>query len=180
MRMDFEHAVERIDENILVVMFDRPEVRNARNTQMALDQLEVMRSLYVDTDGIRVVVLTARGDKAFSAGGDLKERKTMNEADWGRQHAIFEQNMMALRDCPVPVIAAVNGVAYAGGLETALNCDFIYAADRAKFALAEVKLGIARLHGNSKLAARCWQPSRQRDRSDRRPFSPKMLTTGAL
>ena len=143
MRMEYETLhVERIDDHILVVMFDRPEVRNARNTQMALDQMEVMRSLYVDTDGIRCVILTARGDKAFSAGGDLKERKTMTEADWHRQHAVFEQNMMALRDCPVPVIAAVNGVAFAGGLETALTCDFIYAADHAKFALTEVKLGI--------------------------------------
>lgn len=143
MRMDYETLhVERIGDHVLLVMFDRPEVRNARNTQMALDQMEVMRSLYVDPEGIRCVVLTARGDKAFSAGGDLKERKTMTEADWKRQHAIFEQNVMALRDCPVPVIAAVNGVAYAGGLETALNCDFIYAAEHARFALTEVKLGI--------------------------------------
>lgn len=143
MRMDYATLhVERVDEHILIVMFDRPEVHNARNTQMALDQMEVMRSLYVDTDGIRVVILTARGEKAFSAGGDLKERKTMTEADWHRQHAIFEQNIMALRDCPVPMIAAVNGVAYAGGLENALNCDFIYAADHARFALTEVKLGI--------------------------------------
>ena len=143
MRMDFETLnVERVDEHILIVMFDRPEVRNARNTQMALDQMEIMRSLYVDTEGIRVVILTARGEKAFSAGADLKERKNMSEADWQRQHAIFEQNVMALRDCPVPVIAAVNGVAYAGGLETALNCDFVYAADHASFALTEVKLGI--------------------------------------
>lgn len=143
MRMDYETLhVERVEDHILVVMFDRPEVRNARNTQMALDQMEVMRSLYVDNEDVRVVILTARGDKAFSAGGDLKERKTMSETDWQRQHAIFEQNVMALRDCPVPVIAAVNGVAYAGGLETALNCDFIYAADHARFALTEVKLGI--------------------------------------
>ncbi|MEM8786851.1 MAG: enoyl-CoA hydratase-related protein [Pseudomonadota bacterium] len=143
MRTDFETLhVKRVEDHILVVMFDRPEVRNARNTQMALDQMEVMRSLYVDTDGIRCVILTARGEKAFSAGADLKERKTMTEADWHRQHAIFEQNVMALRDCPVPVIAAVNGVAYAGGLENALNCDFIYAADHARFALTEVKLGI--------------------------------------
>ncbi|MFY9237538.1 MAG: enoyl-CoA hydratase-related protein [Roseovarius sp.] len=143
MKMEYETLhVERVEEHILIVMFDRPEVRNARNTQMALDQMEVMRSLYVDPEGVRVVILTARGDKAFSAGGDLKERKTMTEADWHRQHAIFEQNVMALRDCPVPVIAAVNGVAYAGGLETALNCDFIYAADHARFALTEVKLGI--------------------------------------
>ncbi|MEM7545175.1 MAG: enoyl-CoA hydratase-related protein [Pseudomonadota bacterium] len=142
-RMEYQTLhVERIDDHILVVMFDRPEVRNARNTQMALDQMDVMRQLYVDSSGIRAVILTARGDKAFSAGGDLKERKTMSETDWHRQHAIFEQNVMALRDCPVPVIAAVNGVAYAGGLETALNCDFIYAADHARFALTEVKLGI--------------------------------------
>lgn len=143
MRTDYETLhVERIDEHVLVVMFDRPEVRNARNTQMALDQMEVMRSLYVDTEGVRCVILTARGDKAFSAGGDLKERRTMTEADWQRQHAIFEQNVMALRDCPVPVIAAVNGAAYGGGMETALNCDFIYAADHARFALTEVTLGI--------------------------------------
>jgi enoyl-CoA hydratase/carnithine racemase len=143
MKTDFETLhVELVEPHILVVMFDRPEVRNARNTQMALDQMEVMRTLYVDTHDIRCVILTARGDKAFSAGGDLKERKTMSEDDWRRQHKIFEQNVMALRDCPVPVIAAVNGVAYGGGLETALNCDFIYAADHARFALTEVKLGI--------------------------------------
>ncbi len=143
MRTDFETLhVERIDDHVLLVMFDRPEVRNARNTQMGLDQMEVMRSLYVDTEGVRCVVLTGRGDKAFSAGGDLKERKTMTEEDWQRQHAIFEQGTIALRACPVPVIAAVNGAAYAGGCETALNCDFIYAAETAKFALTEVTLGI--------------------------------------
>lgn len=143
MRTDFETLhVERIGDHVLLVMFDRPEVRNARNTQMGLDQMEVMRSLYVDQEGIRCVVLTGRGDKAFSAGGDLKERKTMTEEDWHRQHAVFEQGVLALRDCPVPVIAAVNGAAYAGGCETALNCDFIYASSTARFALTEVTLGI--------------------------------------
>ena len=143
MRADFETLhVEVIDDHVLLVMFDRPEVRNARNTQMGLDQMELMRSLYVDQEGIRCIVLTGRGDKAFSAGGDLKERKSMNEDDWKRQHAIFEQNVQALRECPVPVIAAVNGAAIAGGCETALNCDFIYASTSARFALTEVTLGI--------------------------------------
>ena len=143
MRTDFETLhVERIDEHVLLVMFDRPEVRNARNTQMGFDQMEVMRSLYVDTEGIRCVVLTGRGDKAFSAGGDLKERKTMSEEDWQRQHAVFEQGVHALRACPVPVIAAVNGAAFGGGCETALSCDFIYASRSARFALTEVSLGI--------------------------------------
>ena len=143
MRTNFETLhVERVDEHVLLITFDRPEVRNARNTQMGLDQMEIMRSLYVDQKGIRCVVLTGRGDKAFSAGGDLKERKSMSDDDWQRQHAIFEQCTIALRECPVPVIAAVNGAAYAGGCETALNCDFVYASSTAMFALTEVTLGI--------------------------------------
>ena len=143
MRTDYETLhVERIDEHILLVMFDRPEVRNAKNTQMGLDQAEVMRSLYVDTEGVRCVILTGRGDKAFSAGGDLKERNSMTEADWQRQHAIFEQGVLAMRACPVPIIGAINGAAYGGGCETALSCDFVYASETARFALTEVTLGI--------------------------------------
>ncbi len=143
MRTDFETLhVERIDEHVLLVMFDRPEVRNARNTRMGLEQLELMQSLYVDAEGIRCIVLTGRGDKAFSAGGDLKEREGMCEDDWQRQHAVFEQCVVSTRACPVPIIAAVNGAAFGGGCETALNCDFIYAATNARFALTEVKLGI--------------------------------------
>jgi len=143
MRTDFETLhVERIDDHVLLVMFDRPEVRNAKNTKMGLEQMEVMRSLYVDTEGVRCVVLTGRGDKAFSAGGDLKERKSMTEEQWQRQHAVFEQGVMAMRDCPVPIIGAINGAAFGGGCETALNCDFVYASRTARFALTEVTLGI--------------------------------------
>lgn len=143
MRTDYETLeIERIDERVLVVAFNRPEVSNARNTNMGLEQLEVFQSLYIDTDGIRCVILTGRGDKAFCAGGDLKERKSMTEQDWQRQHAIFEQGVLAMRACPVPIIAAVNGAAYGGGCETALNCDFVYATTNAQFALTEVTLGI--------------------------------------
>jgi len=143
MRMDYETLdVERIDNHILVVAFNRPEVRNARNTKMGLEQLEILQSLYVDPDGVRCVILTGHGDKAFCAGGDLKERKIMTEAEWQRQHALFEQGVLALRACPVPVIAAVNGAAYGGGCETALNCDFVYASRNARFALTEVTHGI--------------------------------------
>ena len=66
----------------------------------------------------------------------------MTDAVWRRQHAIVEQAVRAMMDCPVPIIAAVNGAAFAGGLELALACDFIYAADHARFALTEVTLGI--------------------------------------
>ena len=66
----------------------------------------------------------------------------MTDDAWRRQHVIFERLMRAIIDCPVPVIAAVNGAAYAGGCEMAACCDFIYAADHARFALTEVRLGI--------------------------------------
>lgn len=66
----------------------------------------------------------------------------MSDAEWRSQHAIFEQGAMALKQCPLPVIAAVNGVAYGGGCETVLSCDFAYASTTATFALTEVKIGI--------------------------------------
>ena len=143
MRMDYEtYHLELIDDHILIVMMDRPEVRNAKNTKMGLEQKEIFERLYQDTEGVRVVILTGRGDKAFCAGGDLKERKGMTDAQWRYQHAIFEQGVMVVRNCPVPVIGAINGAAYGGGCETALNVDFCYASTNARFALTEVTLGI--------------------------------------
>ena len=143
MRTEFETLhVERIDEHVLLVMFDRPEVANAKNTQMGIEQKELFEALYVDQENLRCVVLTGRGDKAFSAGGDLKERKGMSDEEWQRQHAIFEQGALALRACPLPVLAAVNGAAYGGGCETALSADFVYASRTARFALTEITLGV--------------------------------------
>jgi enoyl-CoA hydratase/carnithine racemase len=88
------------------------------------------------------VVLTGAGERAFCAGGDLKERKGMTDEAWTRQHVIFERMVRALMACPIPIVAAVNGAAYAGGCEIALTADFIYASDQARFALTEVTLGI--------------------------------------
>ena len=143
MRMDYDtYHLERVEDHILIVLMDRPEVRNAKNTQMGLEQKQIFESLYQDTEGVRVVILSGRGEKAFCAGGDLKERKGMTDAEWRYQHAVFEQGVMAVRNCPVPVIGAVNGAAYGGGCETALNMDFLYASTNARFALTEVTLGI--------------------------------------
>ena len=66
----------------------------------------------------------------------------MTDLQWQDQHLIFERAIRAMINCPVPVIAAVNGAAFAGGTEIALCCDFIYAAEHARFALTEVTLGI--------------------------------------
>lgn len=128
--------------HVLQVTLNRPEVANALNTQMGHDLLDIWNRLTVDAGDIRCVVMTGAGEKIFCAGGDLKERNGMSKVQWQRQHELFERMVWTQVDMPVPVIAAVNGHAYAGGLEMALCCDFIYASNAARFALTEVTLGI--------------------------------------
>jgi len=147
-------SVEPDGEHVLVVTLNRPEVLNAINTQMGIDLLDFWTRLTAEPDQARCVVLTGAGDRAFCAGGDLKERDGMTEHAWRAQHEIFERGFSALLNCPVPVIAAVNGHAFGGGLETALACDFAYAARGARLGLSEVSLGIMPGGGGTQLLPR--------------------------
>ena len=128
--------------HVLLVTLNRPEVANALNTQMGRDFLDLWTRLTEDAGEVRCVVLTGAGERVFCAGADLKERNGMTREQWRRQHELFERHYWALTDLPVPVIAAVNGHAYAGGFEAVLSCDFAYAVKTARFALTEVTLGI--------------------------------------
>ena len=134
--------VENTGDHLLTVTLNRPEAGNAKNTQMGLDLLDLWTSLIDDPDDVRCVILTGAGERIFCAGGDLKQRRDLTPKQWRHQHEIFERGRDALLECPVPVIAAINGHAYAGGLETVLVCDFAYAVNFARFALTGVTLGI--------------------------------------
>jgi enoyl-CoA hydratase/carnithine racemase len=138
----------------LIVRLNRPEVLNAINTQMGHDLYNLWTRLTADPGETRCIVLTGAGERAFCAGGDLKERDGMTQATWQAQHELFERAFVALMELPTPVIAAVNGHAYGGGLETALGCDFIYAARGARLALSEVRLGIMPGGGGTQNLAR--------------------------
>lgn len=135
-------ALEVIDDFLLLVTLNRPRAANAINTQMGRDLLDLFAGLLADSTPYRAVVVTGAGEKAFCAGGDLKERHGMSDAAWQAQHVIFERMVLALVDCPIPVIGAVNGAAYGGGTELICAMDFAYAATTARFALTEVTLGI--------------------------------------
>src|SRR6202171_3154292 len=155
MRSEFETiAVARYDDQILLVTLSRPEVSNALNTRMGLDLMEVFEALAIDLEGLRIVIITGSGDKAFCAGGDLKERNGMTDESWQSQHAIFERMLRAMLGCPLPLLAAVNGAAYGGGCEIAAASDFVYAATHARFALTEVTLGIMPGMGGTQNLAR--------------------------
>lgn len=133
---------ETSQAHVLLVTLNRPEVRNAFNTRMGEELLDLWTRLATEAGEVRCVVITGAGEQAFCAGADLKERKGMPNQVWRAQHELFERAFWTLGDLPLPVIAAVNGPAFAGGLELALMCDFIYAVRTARFALTEVSLGI--------------------------------------
>ena len=143
MKLEYETLqVEDRGEGLLLVTLNRPEVANAMNTQMGCDLLALFDEINAAPAKQCCIVLTGAGERAFCAGGDLKERNGMTDETWQEQHLLFERMIRAFIGCPVPVIGAVNGAAYAGGCELALCCDFIYAAETARFALTEVTLGI--------------------------------------
>jgi len=124
-----------------ILTLDRADRRNAlsRDTLHALGRLG--RELVADGE-VRAIVITGAGDKAFCAGADLKERQGMSTDDVRVQVGLYRTELGVLDLSPKPVIAAINGVAFGGGLELALICDLRVAAPHVELALPETTLGI--------------------------------------
>jgi enoyl-CoA hydratase len=141
------------DGHVVTVTLNRPEQHNAMNTAMGEDLLACFEALARDPEA-RAIVLTGAGERAFCAGGDLKERNGMTDAAWRAQHVIFEQAAMKILRCPAPVIAAVEGFALAGGCELAILSDFIVASETAVFGVPETTLGIFPGIGGTQLLPR--------------------------
>ncbi|WP_026437859.1 enoyl-CoA hydratase/isomerase family protein [Acidovorax sp. JHL-9] len=125
---------------VSVLTLNRPEVLNAFNTAMWRELWTLLRELAYDR-ALSCLVIQGAGPRAFSAGGDLKERNGMSDADWAAQHQLIEDVLLQIRDFPRPVIAAMHGIAHGGGIELALMCDFIIGDDTCDIALPEVKRG---------------------------------------
>ena len=136
--------VER-DGHILEVTINRPDVMNSLHPP-ANQELEEVFDAFVADDDLWVAILTGAGDRAFSAGNDLKYTAA-NAGKLGAQNRYGFAGLTDRYDCWKPVIAAVNGVSMGGGFEIALACDLIIASERAIFALPEPRVGLAALAG---------------------------------
>jgi len=136
--MSFDYIQTEKHGHILKVTMNRPDVYNAVHADMHHEMAQCWDDFAADDD-LWVAVLTGAGDKAFSAGNDLKATAT-----GGNKRGMPESGFAGLSsrfDLEKPIIAAVNGFAMGGGFETALSCDILIASENAKFALPEVKVG---------------------------------------
>jgi len=149
--------VER-DRHLLVVTLDRPRVMNALH-RAASDELDQVWTMYEADPDLRVAILTGAGDRSFSAGYDMREpaAPAANQTGSGFLAHRHPRGLGALTlryDMSKPLIAAVNGVALGGGLELALACDIIVAAEHAEFGFPEPRVGRMALEGGMHRLAR--------------------------
>jgi len=143
----------RSGDRVAVITLNRPHADNAITTEMGALLTEVVESIAVRTS-VRAVILTGAGDRAFSVGSDLRQRKSMTKEDWLRQRQDFDRTLYTVRQLRKPIFAAVNGIAYGGGSELAQSTDFIIASDNATFGQPEAMLGLAAGGGSPALLPR--------------------------
>jgi enoyl-CoA hydratase/carnithine racemase len=139
-----EFSTSERDGHIFTVTIDRPEVMNALHPKANAELAQAWDEFAADPD-LWVGIITGAGDRAFSAGNDLKHQASGGDMS-GMPRTGFA-GLTARFDLDKPVIAAVNGVAMGGGFEIALACDIIVASDQALFALPEPRVGLAALAG---------------------------------
>jgi enoyl-CoA hydratase len=141
------------DGGLVCVRLNRPAKRNALTRAMLERLAEIFRAFTTRTD-LRAVVLTGAGSAAFSAGTDISELDGLGEAGALEAARRGQETCEAIELCPVPVIAAINGVAAGGGCELALACHLRVAATHATFSLPELKLGMIPAYGGTQRLAR--------------------------
>ncbi|MBV9241477.1 MAG: enoyl-CoA hydratase/isomerase family protein, partial [Acidobacteria bacterium] len=143
--MNFETVIYELTDSVATITMDRPDALNALSLQLTKDLDSAFKQ--AATDGARAIVFTGNG-RAFCSGGDLREMQAMWQSE-GRIEAFLESPLGALhgvitqmRTMPIPIIAAVNGVCAGAGVNFALACDVVFAAEDAAFREAFVRIGL--------------------------------------
>ena len=141
-----------VDRGVATLTIDRPEARNALAPRTMNELAQALKA--VRATRARVMVIRGTGDRAFCAGGDLKELERMRSAEEAASMARHMRTTLdAITEAKIPVIAAINGDAFGGGVELALACDFRVAAAHARIGLTQINLGLMPAWGASERLA---------------------------
>ena len=138
--MSYETLIVETAESVCLIRFNRPEALNAFNDQL-MDELTAALDAAEADEAVRCIILTG-SEKAFAAGADIKEMQSKTYVS-AYKEAFITRNWERVTRCRKPVIAAVAGFALGGGCEVAMMCDFIIAADTARFGQPEITLGVS-------------------------------------
>lgn len=147
------------DGRVAIVTLNRPHADNAITTELAAQLIEVLETIGARSS-VRVAIITGSGDRAFSVGGDLHQRKEMTQEQWMRQRQVFDRVLYTIRQLRRPIIAAVHGMAYGGGCEMAISTDFIIASEDAVFGQPEAMVGLSAGGGSPVFLPRLLPPGR--------------------
>jgi len=139
--MEFQYIIYEKSEGIATITLNRPEALNAFSKEVITEVLQALEDVRTDKN-MRVVVLTGAGEKAFSAGADIKAMKGFNALKARELSLMGERLCNALENLEKPVIAAINGYALGGGLEVAMACDLRLASERARMGQTEINIGL--------------------------------------
>jgi enoyl-CoA hydratase len=145
---EYKYLQVEQSDGIAVVTINRPDKRNALNSATITEIRSAFQMLRED-HGVRGVILTGAGDKAFIAGADVAELSRMTPLSGVEVSRAGQDTLRSIETMPVPVIAAINGFALGGGLEIALACHIRIASENARLGLPEVKLGIIPGYGGT-------------------------------
>jgi enoyl-CoA hydratase len=144
---------------VAIITLNRPHADNAITTELAAQLIEILETIAA-RPSVRVAIITGAGDRAFSVGGDLRQRKAMTKEEWLRQRQVFDRMLYTLRQLSRPIIAAVHGMAYGGGCEIAISTDFIIASDDAVFGQPEAMVGLSAGGGSPVFLPRVLPPGK--------------------
>lgn len=139
--MHFDHILMSHNGSITTITINRPERSNALNTPTVLELKRAVGATR-DRSETRVVVITGAGERSFVGGADIHELRQLNVLKGEQFIRTLHESFQAIREHPVPVIAAVNGYALGAGLELVMSCDIAIASENAALGMPEVQVGL--------------------------------------
>ena len=147
--MDYEVLLLEIKDGIAIITINRPQALNAINKKVMTELNSFFSSDYKSIEGLKSIIITGAGDKAFVAGADIKEFASLDAAAGSALSKYGQETYMLIENFHAPVIAVVNGFALGGGCELSMACHMRIASRNAKFGQPEVNLGLLPGYGAS-------------------------------